>query len=224
MKSFFIKGRLFLSAIIVCCAYGCSSNEPDTPEEEIEVPADLYSRDDNGVLIPLWYDMSKSYILFDASDQETVLNKLIAMGIDVNESMVTDMGLKETEDSFDLKTDTFFEMLNYREIVSINANYETLYQIPEIVYAIPNVTDHVRGSWPWKSTVFLRTEKSSELAQAANDYGFKIIGKWKVPEGSIPIWLICCTKYSKGNTSEILDILVQLKITDGAYHFKTWYF
>lgn len=159
--------------------------------------------------------MSKSYILFDASDQETVLNKLIAMGVDVNESMVTDMGLKETEDSFDLKTDAFFEMLNYREIVSVNANYETLYQIPEIIYSNPNITDHLNESWARGSILFLYTEKYSELEQAANDYRFKIVAKWDIPEPSTPLWVISCDKYSKGNVYEILDILVNLNITNG---------
>lgn len=210
-----MRTKIVLLCMTLVGLASCSSSKDEpVPPEEIDNPGDIYYMN-NSVLTPLWYDLTKSYIMFHVDDKEAVLNKMSTMGLNVDESMVSDIGYNGNEDKFIIKTDAFYEMLNYREIRTVNANYETLYQIPEIIYSNPNITDHLNESWARGSILFLYTEKYSELEQAANDYRFKIVAKWDIPEPSTPLWVISCDKYSKGNVYEILDILVNLNITNG---------
>ncbi len=160
---------------------------------------------------PLWLITDKSYIMFHVSNQDIVLSKLAAMGLKVDEDIVQELGLVES--NFETCTESFYELENYREIRGVNANYMRLYEIPEITYASPYLTgdEHdLLWQFPMTSLLYLYSGDLTKLEEAAKEYGFKIVGKLAMP--GYVLWLGTCDKTSKGNALEISNSLIEQNI------------
>jgi len=211
-----MKAKTLFFCLMLAMMASCSSSKDEpVPPEEIN-NGDLHYLY-NGISIPLWYDLTKSSVLFHVDDQQAVLSKMAALGIEVDGSMVQNIILDDEEKRFDIKTDAFYEMYNYREMRNVNANYETLLQIPELICACPHVTDLAGESIPMRNTISLLIDDYPGLQQAAEDLGFIIVAKWHwdYQFETRPIWILLCDKHTKGNIYEITDALMKLKITDG---------
>ena len=152
----------------------------------------------------------KSFILFKTENRKSVSEALLKVGVLMNEANIKNLDYSGTDMSGRNSKD--FEGFEW---VGVELRVEEAEKIDNVVYATPFYK--IDGSEDFPLTnfiyVFLKNEDLTDLSKQADMMNLGMIGKFK----DIPnLYLVSCTKNSKGNALEMANLLCESKLFEGA--------
>ena len=211
-----MKAKLLLvSSMMLACVASCSeSKDEPTLIQEIETADNTRSAElttdhyyyYNADKIYVNYSDTQSYVLYHASDEEIVVNKLKEMGVSVNRDEAQWYGLNQ--DLFPKA----YEMFGDCKFISVALDYKKVLNISEIIYASPYVQSLDTPTW-WpmanKCTVAYNG-RLEELEQILKDYNVILWGKDPdLFSVSGDVYIIGCTRDSKYNALDLAATLYE---------------
>ncbi len=206
---------LMLGALAACSD---SSEELVKPEEEKQetrtdagTPAYYWS---NGMKQAITLTNNKTYILFHPSDQETVLNKIAELGINVTLNEIFNSGIYAEGMEETNEKSLFFDECRW---IGVDISCEQALTIPGVIYAAPYFLDQEeRPKFCITSFINVSSNGSKELIeQVADEYQAYYLG-YRTGYGDYTVHYIGCDKNSKGNALEIANALVESHLFVGA--------
>ena len=145
---------------------------------------------------------NRSFILFDAKNESRLINSLSQAKINADITKIKDFKYGRTDSSENASK--LFVNLKW---LDINIDEKEANRFPEIVYAAPYYCSEEGREFPLTNMIYIVLNHPgdySTLEKMAKDYNVGIIGKYE----SVPnLYMLSCTKESKGNALEIANIL-----------------
>jgi hypothetical protein len=158
---------------------------------------------------------NKSYLLFRSADRETILSSLHNMGITVNPSKIQEYLCGGTDHSGDAAK-SFIGC----EWAEVDINDKSALAIPGVLYAAPYYSGSDGYEFPLTNIAYVCLKNPGDiklLEDISKEHNIGIIGK--IP--AIPnLYIVACTKESKGNALEIANYLYEsnrFKYTDPGF-------
>lgn len=158
---------------------------------------------------------NKSYLLFRSADRETILSSLHNMGIAVNPSKIQEYLCGGTDHSGDAAK-SFIGC----EWAEVDINDKSALAIPGVLYAAPYYSGSDGYEFPLTNIAYVCLKNPGDiklLEDISKEHNIGIIGK--IP--AIPnLYIVACTKESKGNALEIANYLYEsnrFKYTDPGF-------
>ena len=152
------------------------------------------------------YSDTQSYVLYHASDEETIVNKLRDMGASVNVDEAQEYGINQ--DLYPKAFETFGDC----KFILVALNYKKVLEISEVVYASPHVQSLESPSWwPMANKCIVAYNGSlEELEQILIDYNVMLWGKDPdLFSVSGDVYIIGCTRDSKYNALDLAATLYE---------------
>ena len=208
-----MKTKLFIMTsmlLIVLASCSSSNDEPavfQTPDSSVETRL-------TGIEYPYYYfkgekiglelSETKSYVLFREADKEALLNKLSEKEVTVHKeelsSFYQEPAMRIKGEAYDKYTDCLW--------VEMDLNYKELNELPEVIYASPFVRASESGRWfPMTNKCYVWFYGGIDaLSNILSEYKVEILGELDSFEN---VYVILCTKESKGNALEVANALYE---------------
>ena len=209
-----MKGKIFLVCVMMLsCLASCSEskNDPAIMQEDPDANAGNVTRLSENPFHyfretkqHLSYVDNKSFVMFYGKDREAIFSSLSANGIDCvkGSEYLTYVYWVESGPDLDRIRDSYW--------IEVNADPQLLSSIiPEAFYIVPLVINEY--NMPFYLTNNVAVEYNgpiSSLEEILKDYNIGILGRMSFEN----IFILWCTKDSKGNAWEIANKLHDLGI------------
>jgi len=177
-----------------------------------------------------WYDGKKifltqvenrSFIIYRISDKSSLRASLNKRGVDLDSSKAHEYRLGALK-PYGNASDSFSNC----EWAEVEINYKTALVIPEVIYATPFYSSNGR-SFPLTNLVYVSFNGYSELfllEKLAKEYNVEIIGQIITQTDAFILFVVACTKDSKGNALEVSNWLYEsgvFRFTDPGFMSAT---
>lgn len=153
---------------------------------------------------------NRSFILFQSSERDLLLQSLSKNGINVDNSKIHKFGYGGTDLS-GADADSFFEF----EWADVAVNHLLASDIPGVFYSTPYYASQDGYEFPLTNFIHVYLKKPGDIILLENlskEYNLGIIGK----VSEIPNWyIVACTKETKGNALMIANTLYESKLFEG---------
>lgn len=153
-----------------------------------------------GERIPITRVTNKSYVLFNADDENAIVSAFAKESIRINQSKIKRYNYNGT----DLAGNAAKSFINHKW-VDVDINATDANEIKEVVYAAPYYCSSDGDSFPLTNLIYVHLKDDADLPvleNIAKESNVGIIGKF---EGIPHLYLASCTKASKGNALEMAN-------------------
>ena len=145
--------------------------------------------------------------MFHQKDKQTVIEALTKRGIKVNEANIHQTCNAILENPSEAVAQ-FSDCLR----VGVDANYQTILEIPEVVYAYPYISiDGVQNPQAFTNCFYVQCDSGENLYNMAAKYNVSVLGRIK---GLTGVYLLWCTRESEGNTVTIANAFYKSGLFD----------
>ncbi len=151
---------------------------------------------------------NKSFIIYHISDKQSLISSLKKRGVDLDSSnmypyTVGPMNLNEGDS----------KIFSDCEWAEVSINHKTALLIPEVIYASPYYSDN-GWEFPLTNLVYVHFNGYSELfllEKFAKECNAIILGQSPIPSNVFIMYIVLCTKDSKGNAMDVSNWLYDKK-------------
>ncbi len=214
IRFFSIIAGLFLFSLI---SHSCQDsleeytdkeeNSPMTRSEDEEYITDYYWC--NGEKIAIKRINNKSYVIYKAANEDQLLTSLSRNKFEFNISSIKTYKY----DGTDLSGNAAKQFQNHKWL-KVEGNYKDIYTNKEVVYSAPyySVGSNELALTNLVYVILKDNGDISTLEKIANEYNVGIIGKYiDIPN----LYIVSCTRDSKGNSLEIANKLYESGLFEG---------
>lgn len=205
-----------ISLFIALLSFGFSACSDDTDKILVDEEGIMLTRTDESVPTYYWDGRSevpirladnKSYVVFHQKDKQTVIEALAKRGIKVNEANIhqtCNAILENPSEAVAQFSDCFR--------VGVDADYQTILEIPEVVYAYPYISiDGVQNPQAFTNCFYVQCGGGEKLYNMAAKYNVSVLGRIK---GLTGVYLLWCTRESEGNAVTIANAFYKSELFD----------